>query len=1264
MSYFSITSVNCRGLNDSKKRKDVFNYLRDLKSSIYCLQDTHCTENEKSSVYAQWGHDILMSAGRTDARGTLILMNNNVEVKISSTKSDSNGNFIITNMLVDNKYNITLVNLYGPNRDDQDFYSNVGNIIEEFGNEFVILCGDWNVVQDFMLDCHNYVKENNPKNRIEIQNLKNKFNLVDPWRVNNPTSKKFTWTRRNPTKQARLDYFLISEELMSILGNVKIIPGYRTDHSIINIEFKINDFERGRGFWRFNNSLLRDKEYILKIKEIINDTVFEYTRPPYVPGPDAELYIRKDLFLDVLLMKIRSLSIYYSSLKAKERKDKKKDSITQIKALQEMYDMCPSQLYSDLLNELQTELEDIRKYELNGLLIRSHCKWIEEGEKPTKYFAALEKRNYINKNISRLINDQGVEINNQNEILHEVKNFYKSLYENKDHLLEEVNLQEVIMEKDVKKVTETMRNKLELDITKKEILEALKLFKNDKSPGTDGFTAEFFKFFWSDIGSYIFNSFKCSLDSGILSHSQTQGIISILPKGQKPREYLKNWRPISLLNVTYKLLSSVLASRMKPILVDIIHENQKGFLAGRYIGENSRLLYDIIHYCNETNTPGLILILDFEKAFDSVSWKFISKVLTFFNFGENFQNAIRTLFNNAKLCVIQNGIFSEFFNMGRGCRQGDPISPYIFILCAEIMGLMIRNNILIEGISVMNKEYKLLQYADDTVLLLKGSKNSIKTALSLVNEYAKYSGLKPNYDKTKCVKIGPLSNKSNEYFKDFEKVNWSQEPFTVLGITYCVNLDNTYMYELNFKPKINEMKLSISAWSRRMLSTAGRITVIKNLILPKITHLLISLPNPPRKHIKEIETIFYNYIWNSKTSRVAKSSIIQSYEKGGLRMICLDSFCKSLKITWIRRFFNDACQSSWKDLIISTFPNILNMTIVGRQILYQLSKTCKNLFWKDVFLSFFELRKCTDSELSILSPIWFNESICINNKYVFYKQWFLKGVHQILHFFNNDGTIMKYEQFCNQYDIKPPFTHFLGIVDCIKKLRLNYDTEIILQNIPYYPEFLRIIRKNKQGSRDFYDIFIDEKWNKPKSELKWEKELDMNVNNIWWKRQNLLFFKITNDVQLRWFQYRIVHRIIATNTYLCKIGIVESELCTFCRCNAETICHLFWECEYVSEIWDNLLVWMKDEFELDIPLNKIDVIFGRYYKYYNIFNIIICIVKRHIYRKRSRKELPSFTGIKREILYYYKCEKFIYTKNCELEKFHVRWARLSFNNDC
>ena len=122
----------------------------------------------------------------------------------------------------------------------------------------------------------------------------------------------------------------------------------------------------------------------------------------------------------------------------------------------------------------------------------------------------------------------------------------------------------------------------------------------------------------------------------------------------------------------------------------MIHENQKGFIAGRYIGENTRLLYDIIHNCNKANIPGIILMIDFENAFDSVSWKFIKNVLNFFNFGHNILHWVDIFFNDFKLCVIQNGIYSEFFRIGRGCRQGDPISPYIFLFCVEIMGAMIR----------------------------------------------------------------------------------------------------------------------------------------------------------------------------------------------------------------------------------------------------------------------------------------------------------------------------------------------------------------------------------------------------------------------------------------------------------------------------------------------------------------------------------------------------------------------------------------------
>ena len=145
--------------------------------------------------------------------------------------------------------------------------------------------------------------------------------------------------------------------------------------------------------------------------------------------------------------------------------------------------------------------------------------------------------------------------------------------------------------------------------------------KNSKSPGLDGFTVEFFNFFWIDIGIFILRSLKYR--NGSLSITQKQGLITCLPKTNKSRLSLKNWRPISLLNVIYKLASSVIANRVKNTLQSVIHENQKGFIAGRFIGENIRLIYDVLFETKQQNIPGLILSIDFEKAFDTVSWKFI-----------------------------------------------------------------------------------------------------------------------------------------------------------------------------------------------------------------------------------------------------------------------------------------------------------------------------------------------------------------------------------------------------------------------------------------------------------------------------------------------------------------------------------------------------------------------------------------------------------------------------------------------------------------
>ena len=202
---------------------------------------------------------------------------------------------------------------------------------------------------------------------------------------------------------------------------------------------------------------------------------------------------------------------------------------------------------------------------------------------------------------------------------------------------------------------------------------------------------------------------------------------------------MKNWRPISLLNVIYKLASSVIANRLKKVLDKIIHEDQKGFISGRFLGETIRLIYDVLYETKNQELPGLILPIDFEKTFDTVSWEFINKTLVYYNFGPSIRKCIN-LFQSGAESYIQNGYMSESFFLRRGCRQSDTILPYIFILCAEILGKMIRKNEDIKGIVINNKEYKLSQYADDTQIFLDGSKNTLNTALSVLNKFYEISG--------------------------------------------------------------------------------------------------------------------------------------------------------------------------------------------------------------------------------------------------------------------------------------------------------------------------------------------------------------------------------------------------------------------------------------------------------------------------------------------------------------------------------------------
>ena len=181
-------------------------------------------------------------------------------------------------------------------------------------------------------------------------------------------------------------------------------------------------------------------------------------------------------------------------------------------------------------------------------------------------------------------------------------------------------------------------------MNKIECLTALKNMKNGKSPGIDGFTEEFYKFFWNDLGTFLIKSFNYSFEMKTLSISQTQGLITCIPKEGKSKIHLKNWRPIALLNVDMKIASAALSNRIKQIPKEIISETQQGFLKGRYIGECTRLIFDLIEKAEEEEEDilGLLLLLDFEKVFDTLEWSFMNKALQFFGFGPDFCNWVKT----------------------------------------------------------------------------------------------------------------------------------------------------------------------------------------------------------------------------------------------------------------------------------------------------------------------------------------------------------------------------------------------------------------------------------------------------------------------------------------------------------------------------------------------------------------------------------------------------------------------------------------------
>ena len=577
-----IISANCQGLRYKSKRADVLNYVQRLRPNIICFQETHLTKKEENELRTLSKCECFISGVKTNSRGVAILLMNNFEYKVVASNLDNQGNMIYVDLMLAS-ISFRRINIYAPNTDTPTFFQNVNLLIEENTMDHIVFCGDFNLVLNPRMDCSNYVSINNPNARQTLFETLNTYNLKDAFRYFNPDT-WFTWHHRNPIKQARLDYYIVSNPFTDLIDNCDIIPGYKSDHSICTLNIKTSKFIRGRGLWKLNCDWLSNFDYLDLINKTIQEVKSEYTVPVYstefidnASDLDKKFIVEEDLLLEMIMFKIRQKSIKFASNLRKSKNLLEKELIKKI-SLAESVELATNS--TDHIDALKNELTKLREEKLKGHIIRSRVQWLHLGEKPSKFFCGLEKIFFLEKTIRKITLENGDIVTDQNQILDKVKEFYAKLFKSKDSVLSDTPLSEIVKDHQIDKLTKIQAQKSEGEKTLSELAQALKTMKNNKTPGIDGFPSEFLKVYWCKLKFIIFRTFNLLYQKGILSVTLCQSIINCIPKGDKPRQFLKNWRPISLLCVLYKLLSTVLANRLKGVLDSLISRSQCGFIQG------------------------------------------------------------------------------------------------------------------------------------------------------------------------------------------------------------------------------------------------------------------------------------------------------------------------------------------------------------------------------------------------------------------------------------------------------------------------------------------------------------------------------------------------------------------------------------------------------------------------------------------------------------------------------------------------------------
>ena len=862
MSRAQIVSINVQSLLDPARFRDLYNMMQSSNVDVVLAQEAFLTETAAREYEATYPL-VAIAAHKAEQRGGVATIINCRTTEWLPTPDDrivhrdSEGRLLICQVRCRGTP-IQIGNVYAPAESKTlraEWYRENAENLSSLGIHCDLVGGDWNETTETISRLN--LRPPSSLVQPEMQKFTEALEgvggtLVDGWREQNPQTAAFTYFREGKPI-SRLDRIYVRSDWMRDTEGWDIqATGLRTDHHAVCMRLRLpSNVERGPGRWRLDPNLLKTR----RIRDMCTDALHD------LPGRDpiSEWATFKICARDALQREAKALKKANNSLRVRIARRRKKLWNRRVPGRKNP--ALEKRLAAVTVQEQCLEEWHYKSYSYNAL-----AKHMLLDEKPTKWFFS-KARYESNLSIEGLKDGHGDLHTTPDGILRAAAGFYEELYAQKpsdkeaaDHVLGCIRT----------KISPEQAEVMTRDISVAEVRGAIRRAALGKSPGPDGLPVEFYRSLLQnrrkkgdgtpEVVKRLQGLFNAIQNGGPLPPEWTDGVLTLLYKNKGDKNELKNYRPLSIMNVDYKLYTEILMRRLVKALETAIGPQQSAFLPGRLIDDNIRTIQGLIAR-ERLRGEGLgILFLDQEKAYDRVSHKFMWRALRRLGIPRKFITWIKLLYKDARIRPFINGFMGPEIRVQCGVRQGDPLSCPLFLVIIEGLACAIMAS-TITGKVVNGVPLKTTMYADDTTVILQ-SQEEVAVLLSILKRYGKASGSRVNWPKSFLLRMGALEL----YLPEVQTIS-AETRYEHLGIPVGEDLE---MPLKAFWDNMLQKFRKISAqWMKCHMSLQGRV-LVANAMMMSITRYALRFLDPPVGVIKDLSKEYYRLVWDDRASGTIK----------------------------------------------------------------------------------------------------------------------------------------------------------------------------------------------------------------------------------------------------------------------------------------------------------------------------------------------------------------------------------------------------------